>query len=114
MQNEITRLKRNDNYNPNPRMHVPEKRRNPIHEQRERNDGIDDQQRQRLPRAPNPNAVVLEDAFDEQNIDQEVDYIQEELLESVQMDEGESSMYIFNEKEEKYISKTMLSKHGHK
>jgi hypothetical protein len=29
MQNEITRLRRGDNYMPNPRMSIPEQRRNP-------------------------------------------------------------------------------------
>jgi hypothetical protein len=73
-------------------------------EKRTRMENIDDQQRQRIPRAPNPNAVILDEAYDEQIIDQGVDYIQEEILESVQMDECESSMYIFEEDEENNIS----------
>jgi hypothetical protein len=104
MQNELTRLRRNENFPPNPRMHVQEQRRNPIQEQRIRNDGTTDEFRQRAPRVPNPNVVVLEDVFEDQNIDQEVDFIQEENLESVQTDECESSMYIFDENEENDIS----------
>jgi hypothetical protein len=52
---------------------------------------------------PNPNVVVLEEIFEEENFenfDQEANIIQDEILESVQMDEGESSFYIFNEQEE--------------
>jgi hypothetical protein len=45
MKNEITRLKRNGNYNPNPRIPIPEQRINPIHEQRARNNGIDDKKK---------------------------------------------------------------------
>jgi hypothetical protein len=48
--------------------------------------------------------VILEDTFEDQDYDQEVDYIQEEILESVQTDECESSMYIFEENEENNIS----------
>jgi hypothetical protein len=54
---------------------------------------------------PNPNVVILEEIFEDEIIDnQDVDFVQEEILESVQMDEGESSMYIFDEHEEIYIS----------
>jgi hypothetical protein len=56
---------------------------------------------------PNPNVVILEEIFDEENFDnfdQEAEIIQDESLESVQMDEGESSLYIFYEHEESYIS----------
>jgi hypothetical protein len=51
----------------------------------------------------NTNVVVLEEFFKEEyfeNCDQEVDIIQDKILDSVQMDEGESSFHIFNEHEE--------------
>jgi hypothetical protein len=57
MQNEITRLRRNDNYIPNPRMSVPEQRRNPPQEKRVRFENVDNQQRQRVPRQPILNAT---------------------------------------------------------
>jgi hypothetical protein len=52
--------------------------------------------------------MVLEEFFEEEkfeNFDQEADIIQDEILESVQSDEGESSFYIFNEHEELDILK---------
>jgi hypothetical protein len=104
MQNEIIRLRRNENFMPDSRMPVPEQRRNPAQEQRTRIENTNDQQRQRIPRAPNPNAIILEEAYDEQVIEQEADYIQEEILESVEMDGCETSMYIFEENEENNIS----------
>jgi hypothetical protein len=55
----------------------PKQRRNPIQEQRIRGDGTTDEFRQRVPRAPNPNVVILEDVFEDQYFNQEVDYIQE-------------------------------------
>jgi hypothetical protein len=104
MQNEIIRLRRNENFMPDSRMSVPEQRRNHAQEQRTRIENTNDQQRQRIPRAPNPNAIILEEAYDEQVIEQEADYIQEEILESVEMDGCETSMYIFEENEENNIS----------
>jgi hypothetical protein len=55
---------------------------------------------------PNPNVVVLEETLEEENfedLDQEANIIQDEILELVQTDEGESSFYIFNEQEESDI-----------
>jgi hypothetical protein len=52
---------------------------------------------------PNPNVVVLEEIVEEEsfeNFDQEADITQDEVLESVQMDEGTSSFYIFDEQED--------------
>jgi len=49
------------------------------------------------PRVPNPHVVILEDTFEDQDYNQEVDYIQEEIIESVQTDECESSVYIYEE-----------------
>jgi hypothetical protein len=66
-----------------------------------------EQHRPREPRVKNPNVMVLEDVFEEENFenfDQEADIIQDEILESVQTDEGDSSFYIFNEQEEPKIS----------
>jgi hypothetical protein len=87
MQNELTRLRRNENFAPNPRIHVQEQRRNIVQEQRIRNDGTNEEFRQREPRVPNPNVVILEEIFEDEivdNVNQEVDFIQEEILESVQ------------------------------
>jgi hypothetical protein len=97
MQNEITRLRRGDNYMPNPRMLIPEQRRNPPPENRVRFENIDDPQRPRVPRQPTPNAVVLDDVYDEQLIEQEIYYLPDESSETVQMDGCEMSMYIFGE-----------------
>jgi hypothetical protein len=55
---------------------------------------------------PNPNALVLEEIVEEENFEdfeQEPNIIQDENLESIQTDEGESSFYIFNEQEESDI-----------
>jgi hypothetical protein len=65
-------------------------------------DDINEEHRQREPRVSNPNVIVLEEIFEEENFenfDQEVDVFQDEILESIQMDQGESSFYIFNEQE---------------
>jgi hypothetical protein len=105
MQNELTRLRRNENFSPNPRIPIQEQRRNHVQGQRIGNDGTNEEFRQRAPRVPNPNVVILEEIFEDEIVDnQEVDFVQEEILESVQMDEGESSMYIFDEHEEIDIS----------
>jgi hypothetical protein len=54
---------------------------------------------------PNPNAVIFEENFEDEIIDdQEVDFVQEKILKFVQTDEGESSMYKFDEHEEIDIS----------
>jgi len=87
MKNEIIRLKRNENFIPNPRMLVQNQRRNPIQEWRIRGDGTIDEFKQRASRVPNPNVVILEDNFEDQFYDQEVDYIQEEIVESIQTNE---------------------------
>jgi hypothetical protein len=97
MQNEITRLRRGDNYVENPRMSVQEQRRNLPQENRVRFENTDNQQRQRVPRQPVPNAVVLDEIYDEQIVEQENDYLPEENFETVQMDGCETSMYIFEE-----------------
>jgi hypothetical protein len=52
---------------------------------------------------PNPNVVVLEEIMEEEifeNFDQEAYITQDEVLESVQMDEGTSYFYIFDEQED--------------
>jgi hypothetical protein len=69
-------------------------------------DDKNEDHRPRAPRVPNPNVVMMEEIFEEENFDnydQEVDNIQDEILESVQMDEGESSFYIFNEQKDASI-----------
>ena len=50
MQNEITRLRRGDNYVVNPRIPIPEQRRNPPQENRVRFENTDNPQRPRVPR----------------------------------------------------------------
>jgi hypothetical protein len=45
MQNEITRLRRNDNYIPNPRISVPKQISNPPQDQRLRFENDDSQQK---------------------------------------------------------------------
>jgi hypothetical protein len=105
MQNELTRLRRDENFvptNQNPRILIQEQRRNHVQEQRMRQ-YRDEEHRKRAPRVPNPNVVVMEEIFEEENFEnynQEANNIQDEILELVQMDEGESSFYIFNEQEE--------------
>jgi hypothetical protein len=73
-----------------------------LQDQRVRNDR-NEEHRPRAPRVPNPNVVVLEEIVEEEsfeNDDQEADITQDEILESVQMDEGTSSFYIFDEQED--------------
>jgi hypothetical protein len=52
---------------------------------------------QRVPRVSNSKAIILEDTFKDQDYDQEVDYIQEEIIEFVLTNECKSPMYIFEE-----------------
>jgi hypothetical protein len=109
MQNEITRLRRNDNYVLNPRMSAPEQRRNSAPEQRMRFENVDNQQRQRVPRQPTQNAVILDEPYNEQMIEPENDFFPEEVFESVQTDGCETSMYISEEDEEDPISQENIS-----
>jgi hypothetical protein len=97
MQNEITKLRKGDNYVANPRMWVPEQRRKTPQENRERFENMDNTQRPRVPRQPTPNVVVLDDVYDEKMVDRENYYSPDENSETVQMDECETSMYIFEE-----------------
>ena len=83
MQNEITRLRRGDNYMPNPRIPILEKRRNPPLENRVRFKNMDNPQRPRVPRQPTPNTVVLDDVYDEKLIEQESYYLLDEIFETV-------------------------------
>ena len=79
MQNELTRLRRNEKCSPNPRILVQEQRRNLIQEKRIRNDDTNEEFRQRTPRVPNPIVVILEEIFEDEivdNVNQEVDFIQ--------------------------------------
>jgi hypothetical protein len=69
MENEITRLRREDNYVTNPRIPVPDKRRNPPQENIVRFENTDNPQRPSVPRQPTSNAVVLDDVYDEQVIE---------------------------------------------
>jgi hypothetical protein len=70
MKNEITRLRKVYNYVANLRMMVQEQRINPPQENRVRFENTDNQQRQRVPRKPIPNAVVLDDVYDEKMVEQ--------------------------------------------
>jgi hypothetical protein len=49
----------------NPRMFIPEQRRNPPLENKVRFENTDDPQRPRVPRKPTPNTTVLDDVYDE-------------------------------------------------
>jgi hypothetical protein len=69
MKNEITRLRRQDNYMPNPRMLIPEQRRNLPLKNRVSFENTNDPQRPRVPRQPTPNAVVLDDVYDKKLIE---------------------------------------------
>jgi hypothetical protein len=60
-------------------------------------ENTDNPQIPRVPRYPTPNAVVLDDDYDEQLIEQENYYSPDERSETVQMDGCETSMYIFGE-----------------
>jgi hypothetical protein len=71
MKNEITRLRRRDNYAANPRIPVPEQRRNPPQENIVRFENTDNPQRPRVPRKPTPNVAALDDMYDEQIVEQE-------------------------------------------
>jgi hypothetical protein len=97
MHNEITRLRRGDNYVENPRMLVPEKRRNPPHENRVRFENMNNPQIPRVPRQPTPNETIIDDVYDEKIVKQENCYSPDESSETVQMDGCETSMYIFEE-----------------
>jgi hypothetical protein len=97
MQVEITKLRRGDNYVANPRMSVPEQRRNPPQENRVRFENMDNPQRPRVPKQPTPNAVVLDDIYDEKMVEKENYYSPDESYEIVHMEECEISMYIFEE-----------------
>jgi DNA-binding LacI/PurR family transcriptional regulator len=81
----------------NPRMLVPKERINPPQENRVRFENTDNLQRTRVPRQSTPNAVVMDDVYDEQMVEQENYYSPDEIFEAVQMDGCETSMYIFEE-----------------
>jgi hypothetical protein len=97
MYSEITRLRRGDNYVANPRMSVPEQRRNPPQENRVRFENMDSPQRPKVTIQPTPNAVVLDDVYDEKIVEQENYYSPDESSKIVQMDGCKTSMYIFEE-----------------
>jgi hypothetical protein len=70
LHNEITRLRRGDNYMPNPRMPIPEQRRNPPPKNKVRFENTEDPSRPRVPRQPTRNVVVLDDVYDEKLTEQ--------------------------------------------
>ena len=82
---------------PNPRIPIPEQRRNPPQENRVRFENTYIPQIPRVHRKPTINAVVLDDVYDEQLIEKENYYSLDESSKTVQMDECEMSMYIFEE-----------------
>jgi hypothetical protein len=105
MQNNLTRLRRNESFSLNPRIIIQEYRRNVVQGRRIVNDVTNEEFRYMEVRVPNPDVIVLEEIFEyEITNNQEDNFIQEETLESVQMDECKSSMYIFNDHEEVDIS----------
>jgi hypothetical protein len=97
MKNEISTLRRGDNYVANLRMLIPEKRSNHPQENRVSFEDIDNLQRQRVLRKLIPNVVVLDDVYDEQMVGKGNDYLPDESSETVQMDGCKTSMYIFEE-----------------
>jgi hypothetical protein len=52
-------------------MSVPEKINNPPQENRVRFENMDNPQRPRVPKKPTPNAVVLDDVYDEKMVEKE-------------------------------------------
>jgi hypothetical protein len=57
---------------PNPRIPIPKQRRNPPPENRVKFKNTEDPRRPRVPRQPIPNAIVLDDVYDEKLTEQEV------------------------------------------
>jgi len=99
MKNEITILRRGDNYMENPRIPIPYQRRNPPQENRVRFENTNNTQRPRGPRKPLSNATILDDVYDEQLVEQDNYYSLDEISEIVQMDGCKTSMYIFKERD---------------
>jgi hypothetical protein len=67
-----------------------------LQDQRVRNE----RNKENRPRVPNLNVVVLEEVLEEysfENFDQEGEITQNEIMESIQIDEATSSFYIFYE-----------------
>jgi hypothetical protein len=64
-------------------MSVQEKRRNPPQENRVRFENIDNPQRPRVPKKPIPNAVVLDDVYDEKMVEKGNYYLPNEISETV-------------------------------
>ena len=95
--NEISKLRRWDNYMENTRMSVLKQRQNPPQENRVRFENMDNPQRQRVPRKPTPNSIVLDDVYDDQMVEQGNDYLLNESYENIQMDGCETTMYTFEE-----------------
>jgi hypothetical protein len=79
-------------------MTVPEKRITPPpQENRVRFENMDNPQIPRVPRHPTPNAVVLDNVYDEKMVERENYYSLDESSKIVQMDGCETPMYIFEE-----------------
>jgi hypothetical protein len=97
MKNEITILRRGDSYVENPRMLILKQISNPPQKNRVRFESTDNPQRPSVPRKPTPNAAILDDVYDKQLVEQENYYSPDESIETVYMDECETSMYIFEE-----------------
>jgi hypothetical protein len=72
MQNEITKLRRGDNYVENPRIPIIEQRSNPPQENIVRLENMDNPQISRVPRQPTPNAAIMGDVYDEKIIEQRI------------------------------------------
>jgi hypothetical protein len=78
-------------------MLVLEKRRNPPQENIVRFENMDNPQRPRVPKQPTPNAVIMDDVYNEKMVEQENYYSPDESFETMLMDRCETSMYIFQE-----------------
>jgi len=107
MKNELKILRRNEKFSPNLRVYFQE----------QRNYGKNEEFRQREPKVANPNAITLEEIFEDEivyNVNKEVDFIQEEILNLYRrMKESHPCIYLARMKKLIY-HKTMLYKHEHK
>jgi hypothetical protein len=83
MHNEITKLRKADNYVSNSRMSVQYKRRNPPQENRVRFEKTNNPQRPRVPKKPIPNAIILDDVYDEKMVEQGNYYLADESFKNV-------------------------------
>jgi hypothetical protein len=78
-------------------MLITDQRRNPPPRNRVGFENTDDPQTPRVPIMPTPNAVILDDVYDEKLIEQEIYSLLDEIYKTIQMDGYNMTMYIFGE-----------------